>query len=153
MAETDYEVDENGKERKHKWTLSVNDFNDFNTRGKASALQNRQNRTNKSRAETAETEQVDKGDGIGQIKCPDCYKYYLAKTFKRHQKEKHLESSPAFTCNICSRSFKRGGLLKDHQRRVHLEPIPLRRPKKMKHASENEVRSRLILSRIDMVFH
>lgn len=74
--------------------------------------------------------------------CPDCQKVITVKGLKRHRKDVHGLNLQPIHCNMCDKVFKRNAHLKDHQRRIHFEPVERGRPAKKKPQSEKKNRPR-----------
>lgn len=62
---------------------------------------------------------------LEKVTCEVCGIMIVKKVFLRHFKEKHVSDPPQFKCELCNFTSKRELQLKDHQRRLHLEPTIL----------------------------
>lgn len=139
MREKDYEVDLNGAKKTHQHKLAIDEI----VKGKKKTGQQleivrsrKRNRSPSNAPRDGKRKFKVVAQKLPTTECPNCGKTIAIKSLKRHIREKH--GNEVFKCIICKYETTRKSLLQDYQRRIHMEPVRLGRPKKKSHVSHRE---------------
>lgn len=132
--EGDYEV-KNGERITQKGTITLEQFLDKSTTLGTTESTSRTGKRKreevvKSGKESKRTLVKKQKCALPKTKCPECDMMITVKGLKRHIDQQH-HTEKEWKCDFCLFTTKREEGLLDHQRRIHLEPMKMGRPKKM----------------------